>query len=128
MELVEAVVRQDSFAAGAPTAAPFPPAAWEVEGEAVPQQLLLTAQISLADAMFAAFDAGLDPSRMAAAAAAAGAAYAAARVRNRVAAAALHNDDSGPGGPEVLLPLADDVLVHFVNRLHSDRWVVRAKE
>ena len=75
----------------------------------MPQPLLLTAQAALADAMFAAFDAGLDPSLVAAAASAA--AYAAARVRNRVAAAALHNDDSGPGGPEVMLPLADDVLV-----------------
>ena len=131
MEPLDAVVREavlHSFAAGAANAAPFPPSAWEVEGEAVPQQLRLTAQTALADAMFAAYDAGLDPTLVAAAASAAGAAYAAARVRNRVAAAALHNDDSGPGGPEVLLPLADDVLVHFVNRLHSDRWVVRARE
>ena len=131
MEPIDAVVREavlQSFAAGAPNAALFPPAAWEVEGEAVPQPLLLNAQTALADAMFAAFDAGLDPSLVAAAASAAAAAYAAARVRNRVSAAALHNDDAGPEGPEVLLPLADDVLVHFVNRLHSDRWVVRAKE
>ena len=128
---IDAVVRAavlHSFAAGAPNAAPFPPAAWEAEGEAVPQPLLVNAQTALADAMFAAFDAGLDPSLVAAAASAAGAAYAAARIRNRVAAAALHNDDSCPGGPEVLLPLADDVLVHFITRLHSDRWVVRARD
>ena len=131
MEPVDAVVREavlHSFATGAPNAAPFPPASWEAEVDAVPQQLPLNAQITLADAMFAAYDAGLDPSLVASAASAAGAAYAAARVRNRVAAAALHNDDAWPGGPEVLLPLADDVLVHFVNRLHSDRWVVRARE
>ena len=131
MEPIDTAVRVavlQSFTIGAPNASLFPPAAWEAEGEAMPQQLLLSAQTALADAMFAAYDAGLDPSLVAAAASAAGAAYAAARVRNRVAAAALHNDDSSPGGPEVLLPLADDVLVHFINKLHSDRWVVRARE
>ena len=117
-----------SFASAAPNDAPFPPAAWEVEGEAPPQHLLVEAQSPLAAALSAAYSAGLDPSLVAAAAFTAGAAYAAARIRNRVAAAALHNDDAGPEGPEVLLPLADDVLVHFVNRLHSDRWVVRARD
>ena len=124
MEPVDAVVREavlHAFAAAAPNAAPFPPPAWEVEGEAVPQQLLLDAQAALGDALNAAYSAGLDPSLVAAAASAAGAAYAAGHVRNRIAAAALHNDDDGPNGPEVLLPLADDVLVHFVNRIYSDR-------
>ena len=129
MEPVDAVVREavlHSFAAAAPDAAPFPPPAWEAEGEAVPQQLLLDAQVALGYALYAAYSAGLDPSLVSAAASAAGAAYAAARVSNRVAAAALHNDDVGPEGPEVLLPLADDVLVHFIDKLHSDRCVVRA--
>ena len=126
MESVEAVVREavlQSFANAAPNAAaPFPPPAWEeAEGEAVPKQLLLDAQTALGDALTAAYSAGLDPSLVAAAASAAGAAYAADLVSNRVAAAVLHNDDAGPNGPEVLLPLADDVLVHFVNKLHSDR-------
>ena len=131
MEPIDSVVREavlHSFASFAPNAAPFPPAAWEAEGEPVPQQHLLNAQSALGEALSAAYSAGLDPTLVSAAASAAGAAYAAARVRNRVAAAALHNDDAGPGGPEVLLPLADDVLVHFINRLHSDRWVVRARE
>ena len=42
MEPVDAVVREavlHSFASNAPNAAPSPPAAWEAEGEAVPQQL-----------------------------------------------------------------------------------------
>ena len=125
MENVEAVVREavlQSFAHAAPNAAaPFPPPAWEAEGEAMPQQLLLHAQTALGDALNAAYGAGLDPSLVAAAVSAAGTAYAAARVSNRVAAAVLHNDDSGPNGPEVLLPLADDVLVYFVNKLHGDR-------
>ena len=119
MENVEAVVREavlQSFAHAAPNAAaPFPPPAWEeAEGEAVPPQLLLDAQTALGDALTAAYSAGLDPSLVAAAASAAGAVYAAARVSNRVAAAVLHNDDSGPNGPELLPPLADDVLVHFI--------------
>ena len=123
MEPVDAVREAvlHSFASAAPNAAPFPPAAWEAEGEPVPQHLLLNAQTALGNALFAAYSAGLDPSLVSAAASAAGAAYAAARVRNRVAAAALHNNDDGPDGPEVLLPLADDVLVHFVNRIDSDR-------
>ena len=124
MEPVDAAVREavlHSVAAAVPNAAPCPPAAWEAEGEAVPQQLLLDAQAALGDALFAAYSAGLDPSLVSAAASAAGAAYAAARVSNRVAAAALHNDDVGPEGPELLLPLAGDVLVHFINKLHGDR-------
>ena len=124
METVDAIVREavlHSFASNAPNAAPFPPPAWEVEGEAVPQQLLLDAQAALGEAFYAAYNAGLDPSLVAAAASAAGAAYATARVSNRVAAAALHNDAVGPDGPQLLLPLADDVLVHFIDKLHSDR-------
>ena len=124
MEPVDAVVREavlHSFASAAPNAAPFPPAAWEAEGEAVPQQLLLDAQEALGDALNAAYSAGLDPALVAAAASAAGAAYAAAPVSNRAAAAVLHNDAVGPEGPQLLLPLADDVLVHFIDKLHSDR-------
>ena len=121
MEPVDAVVREavlHSFASFAPNAAPFPPAAWEVEGEPVPQHLLLSAQAALGEALSAAYSGpGPHPRFL-------------RRVRcrrrlrrrarpNRMAAAVLRNDDARPDGPEVLLPLADDVLVHFVNRIHS---------
>ena len=40
----------------------------------------------------------------------------------RIAAAHLHNgSEEGPEGPWMLLPLDDDVLIHFVNKLHCDR-------
>ena len=62
MEPVDAVVREavlHSFASFAPNAAPFPPAAWEAEGEPLPQQLLLNVQAAVADALR---EAGLPPS------------------------------------------------------------------
>ena len=78
---------------------------------------------AFASALSAAFRAGIAPASITAVMAAACAAYAAAReeIDERVAAAILHNDDDGPDGPMVLLPLPDDVLSHFINKLHSDR-------
>ena len=120
----EAALQSFSATAAAPNAAPFPPSAWDAYGQAEapkPPHLLLSAEKALARALFAAYSAGLDPSLVYAAATAAGLAYAATRIRDRVAASVLHNDKSGRRGPQVLLPLPDDVLVHLINRLHSDR-------
>ena len=127
MEPIDAVVREavlQSFtAAAAPNAVHFPPAAWDACGQAEapkPPHVLLSAEKALAHALFAAYSAGLDPSLVSPAANAAGAAYTASRIRDRVASAVLHNDKSGRRGPQVLLPLPNDVLVHLVDSLRSD--------
>ena len=132
MEPISAAVREAALQAFAALNPPPPEgAAADGDGEGngplfggpVPP-LNVAAQNTFADALAAAFCAGLGPAAITAAAAAACVANAAVReqIRARVAAAALHNDsEEGPEGPQVLLPLADDVLVHFVNRLHSDR-------
>ena len=119
----EAVLQLFAAAAAAPNAAAFPPAAWDAFGvaeAAAPPHVLEDARSALAEALFAAYSTGLDPSLVAASASPAGAAYASARVRDRVAAAILHNDDAGEEGPMLLLHLPDDVLVYLVNRLRSD--------
>ena len=92
---------------------------------------LASAQTAFADALAAALKtahlAGLGAAAISAAASAGCAAHAAARaqIRERVADAALHNtSEEGPDGPLVLLSLIDDVLVHFIDRLRSDRWVL----
>ena len=128
MEPVDAVVREavlHSFAT-------FAPAAGDKAAENLPVATDLAALVSaraafadtLAAALRAGHAAGLGASEIAAAASAGCAAHVAVRaqIRERVAASDLHNNsEEGPDGPWLLLPLADDVLVHFVSKLHSER-------
>ena len=126
MEPVAAVVREavlHSFAAFAPAAGEH----LDDDHPAVADLRLASARVAFADALAAALRAahaaGLGDSEIAAAASAGCAAHAAVRsqIHARVSAATLHNNsEEGPEGPWVLLPLADDVLLHFVNKLHSD--------
>ena len=128
MEPISAAVREAALAAlNHPPPEGAPEAAGDMGGgplfgaPAPPPSL--SALNAFADALAAAFCSGVGSAAVAAAAAAACAANAAVRAQigERVAAAALHNNsEEGPEGPQVLLPLADDVLVHFVNELHSD--------
>ena len=132
MEPISAAVREAALQAFAALNPP-PPEGAAANGDGVGNgplfggpapPLNVAAQNTFADSLAAAFCAGLGPAAIAAAAGAACAAHAVVReqIRVRLAAAASHNTrEEGPEGPLVLLPLADDVLVHFINKLHSDR-------
>ena len=133
MEPISAAVRAAALQALAALNPPAPPlgaapaAGQEGHGGhlfGAPPRPSAAASAAFADALAAAFCAGLGPAAITAAAGAACAANAVVReqIRVRVAAAIPHNNrEEGRKGPRVLLPLADDVLVHLVNNLHSDR-------
>ena len=75
---------------------------------------------SLARILADALSMGLELPLIQAAASSASAAFAKAREQARAAVAARHNDRAGPDAPR-LLPFADDLLLVFVNGLHSNR-------
>ena len=83
-------------------------------------EALADLHVSLARILADALSMGLELPLIQAAATSASAAFVKARNQTRAAIASRHNDSAGPDAPR-LLPFADDLLLVFVNGVHSDR-------